>query len=75
MTTTVQVLESEAAKLAIDDRFRLVETILDGIDTADQEIDAAWAAEAQDRYAAWRRGELQSRPAAEVFAKYTNREA
>ena len=36
----------------------------------DPEIDKAWAEEARDRLAAWRRGELKSRPAADVLAKH-----
>jgi hypothetical protein len=70
MNATVKTLEREASKLTVDGRFELVEQILAGIDVTDPDIDAAWAAEAQDRLEAWRKGGLKSRPAAEVFAKY-----
>jgi putative addiction module component (TIGR02574 family) len=70
MNARVKNLELEARKLTVDDRFELVEHILASIDVVDPGIDDAWAKEAQDRLAAWRAGELKSRPAADVFAKY-----
>ena len=70
MNASVEILELEASRLPIDDRFELVEKILARIDGADPEIDAAWLAEVQGRLTAWRNGDLTSRPAAEVFAKH-----
>lgn len=49
---------SLVAKLPPSDRLQLVETILATLDKPDLEISAAWAAEAVDRLAAYRRGEL-----------------
>lgn len=58
MTLAAKELASLAAKLAPSDRLQLVETILATLDKPDPEIAAAWAKEADDRLAAYRRGEL-----------------
>lgn len=58
MTLAAQELASLAAKLTPSDRLQLVETILATLDQPDPEIGAAWTAEAEDRLAAYRRGDL-----------------
>jgi putative addiction module component (TIGR02574 family) len=70
MNARIKTLEIEARKLTINDRFELVEHILASIDATDPETDEACATEAQDRLAAWRTGEMPSRPATDVFAKH-----
>ncbi len=67
MTHAALELASMAAKLAPSDRLHLVETILATLDKPDPEISAAWADEAKDRLAAYRRGELASVDESEVF--------
>ena len=67
MTTVTQELASQAAKLPPSDRLQLVETILATLDKPDPDISAAWAAEAEDRLAAFRRGELMAVDENEVF--------
>jgi putative addiction module component (TIGR02574 family) len=67
MTTVAQELASQAAKLPPSDRLQLVETILATLDKPDPDISAAWAAEAEDRLAAYRRGELAAVEESEVF--------
>lgn len=67
MTHVTAELASLAAKLPPSDRLELVETILATLDKPDPEISAAWAAEAQDRLAAYRRGELAAVDESEVF--------
>ena len=71
MNDRVKTLGLEARKLSADERFELVDNILASLHETDPAIDAAWAREAKDRLEAWRRGELKSRPAADVFAKYS----
>ena len=56
-----------AAKLPPGDRLQLVEAILATLDKPDPEISAAWAAEAEDRLSAYRRGELGAVDESEVF--------
>jgi len=67
MTQAALELATMAAKLAPSDRLQLVETILATLDKPDPEISAAWSAEAQDRLAAYRRGELEVVDESEVF--------
>lgn len=67
MTQAALELASLAAKLAPSDRLQLVETILATLDKPDPEISAAWANEATDRLAAYRRGELAAIDESEVF--------
>jgi putative addiction module component (TIGR02574 family) len=70
MNDRIKSLSIEARKLTADERFELVDDILASVHEPDPSIDAAWAREAKDRLEAWRRGELGSRPAEEVFAKH-----
>jgi putative addiction module component (TIGR02574 family) len=67
MMTVAQELASQAAKLPPSDRLQIVETILATLDKPDPEIAAAWAAEAESRLAAYRRGELAAVDESEVF--------
>lgn len=67
MTHAAEELASLAAKLAPSDRLQLVETILATLDRPDPEISAAWAKEAEERLAAYRRGELVVVDENEVF--------
>jgi putative addiction module component (TIGR02574 family) len=67
MTTISQELASQAAKLPPDERLQLVESILATLDKPDPEMAAAWASEAEDRLAAYRRGELAAVDEDDVF--------
>ena len=59
-----------ARKLAPADRLELAEELLDSLDAAEDAIDRAWATEAENRLAAYRRGEIVARPLADILAKY-----
>lgn len=48
----------------------LVERILDSLDVPNPTLDALWTKEADDRLAAYRRGEINAIPLPEVLAKY-----
>jgi putative addiction module component (TIGR02574 family) len=52
------------------DRATLAEELLSSLDRPDPSIDERWAAEAEDRLAAFRAGQMQSMPADEVFAEF-----
>ncbi|MCX7169508.1 MAG: addiction module protein [Proteobacteria bacterium] len=67
MTHDAEELVSLAARLPASERLQLVESILATLDKPDPEIDAAWAGEAQDRLAAYQRGELTAVSEEEVF--------
>jgi len=70
MTQTADTLSKQAAQLPPAERMALVERILDSLDVPDPTMDALWAKEADDRLAAYRRGEISAIPLAEVLAKY-----
>lgn len=72
MTQATLELATLAAKLPPSDRLQLVEAILATLDVPDPEISAAWAAEAADRLAAFRRGEVVAVDENEVFGKLGN---
>jgi putative addiction module component (TIGR02574 family) len=66
-------LLSAARKLAPVEQLDLVEQLLDELDKPDEAIDALWLREAQDRLAAYRRGEMEAVPLEEVLAKHISR--
>jgi putative addiction module component (TIGR02574 family) len=70
MPTTAKALSKQAVQLPPVERVALVEHILDSLDAPDPSIEALWAAEADDRLAAWRRGEIRAATLSEVLAKY-----
>lgn len=74
MSQNAESLSQQAAQLPPAERMELVERILDTLDTLDTpdpNLDALWAKEAEDRLAAYRRGEISALPLAEVLGKYT----
>jgi len=52
------------------ERLRLVEMLLADLDQPDEQIDRLWAAEAQNRWDAYQRGESKTLSHEEVMAKY-----
>lgn len=66
--TTAEILES-ARLLRADEQLFLIGSLFAMLDVPDPTIEAAWAAEAQDRAAAYERGEIQAAPVEELFAK------
>jgi putative addiction module component (TIGR02574 family) len=71
MTDAAKRLSAAAKELPPGERLELVEHILDSLDATDKAIDGLWAKEAHDRLMAYRRGEIQAVPLADVIAKYT----
>lgn len=68
MTPQSQQVLREALALPPIDRAELVEQILASFEfPARQDIDAAWAKEAERRIDAYEKGEISSTPADEVF--------
>ena len=70
MTEITKALSAEARKLSPAERIDLVDDILASLDEPDPNIDRQWAKEADDRLAAYRRGEIQAVPLEQVLAKY-----
>jgi len=75
MNARAREILADIQRLPPDDRIDLVEEILATIDSPTlQELDAAWAREAEDRLAAVARGELQLIPGELVFEKVRRKE-
>lgn len=72
MTSTAEALSAQALQLPPDERLEVVERILDSLDEPDTSLDALWAKEAEDRLAAYRRGEVRAVALSEVIAKYAS---
>ena len=70
MSDLLQELGKEARKLSPAERIQLVDEILSSLDQTNPSLDAAWAAEAEDRIAAYRRGEIKALELSEVLSKY-----
>jgi putative addiction module component (TIGR02574 family) len=70
MTERTRVLGEAARQLSPAERIELVDDILSSLDAPDAEIDALWAKEAEERLAAYRRGEMKALSLEDVLAKY-----
>ena len=70
MTDAGKKLSAAARALPVADRLELVQDLLDSLDTPNPAIDQEWAREAEDRLAAYERGEIPTVELADVLAKY-----
>jgi putative addiction module component (TIGR02574 family) len=67
---TLRTLRSEALKLSTEERAKLATGLRASLDSANEpELDAAWAKEADRRFRAYRRGEIQAIPAEQALAE------
>lgn len=72
MTTSLEVLEAEALKLAPADRSHLLERLIASLD-ADPEVEKAWELEADRREAALESGSVVEVPAQEALNRLRSR--
>lgn len=70
MSNKAKTLIEQARALPPHDRIVLVEDVLDSLDRADPDVDRVWAQEANDRLAAYRRGEIAAKDLRDIIAKY-----
>lgn len=73
MPSTAQTLSEQALLLPVEERLALVDRLLDTLDEPDPALDALWAAQAQARLEAYRRGDVQAVALSDVVAKYLAR--
>jgi putative addiction module component (TIGR02574 family) len=73
MSDAVQDLGEAARKLSPAERIRLVDEILSSLDQTNPSLDATWAAEVEDRIAAYRRGEIRALDLSEILSKYNHK--
>ena len=70
MSERAEKILEEALQLPSSERADLAERLLDSLAFGtDQRVDGLWAAEAESRIAAFRRGELSAVPAEDVVAE------
>lgn len=71
MTHETKILIEKARALPAEERIEIAEAIMASLNEPDPAHDEAWLAEARDRLAAYRGGELRARDFDDVLAKYT----
>jgi putative addiction module component (TIGR02574 family) len=69
MNEKVKALSQEARKLAPAERAALIDELIASLDRPDASLDAVWAREAEDRLAAYDRGEMATHTIPEVVTK------
>ena len=60
MGRATRELLAEALELPLDDRAKIAAELLESLEKAEADVEAAWAREIRERVAAARAGELQS---------------
>ncbi len=70
MNDRVKLLGDQARELTPVERAKLVDDILLTLDAIDPPLDALWTAEAKERSAALKRGEIGTRNIDDVLGKY-----
>jgi putative addiction module component (TIGR02574 family) len=73
MSERTKDLERQVLELSPAERLELVDGILASLDRPDEFLDALWYREAEDRLAAYRRGEIKTVSMDEVLSKYRSR--
>ena len=70
MTEDAKKLSAQARKLSASERIELVDSILASLDEPNPDIDRLWVKEAEERLAAYRRGEIKAVSLTEALARY-----
>lgn len=70
MADTAKTLSERARALPLAERLRVVDDILSSLDGTDAALDRMWAHEAEERLAAWRRGEIRDLPLDDVLHQF-----
>ncbi len=69
---SVDNLARQAIELKPVERIKLVEAILYSLDKPDPDIEKSWIAEAEARYEAYKKGELQATDWNEIKKRYNS---
>ena len=64
---TIKEIEKKTLVLNALDKIHLVEKLLSSLDKPDPEIEKAWIKEAEERFAAYEKGELKAIPLEKVL--------
>ena len=75
MARELEDIAAEVLELPLTARAKLATQLLDSLeDLSEEESDALWAEEAEQRYIAYKAGQIKSVPADEVFARLRSRQ-
>jgi len=72
MANSTNMILDQALELSATERAIVAEKLLFSLDSPDSKIDDIWAKEANSRVEAYKKGQIETIPAEEVFAKYKN---
>lgn len=74
MSTRFDEIEKQARSLPQEEKAALARVLIEDLDTStDENVERLWIEEAQRRYAAYLKGELEAVPGEEVMARARNR--
>jgi putative addiction module component (TIGR02574 family) len=68
MPTSLKQILEQARELSAEDRAKLINSLLESLDSPLSAVEDAWAEEIEQRIAALDRGEISAYPAEDVFA-------
>ncbi len=69
MPTSLVELEKQAMELLLQDRAKLIASLIASLDSADEgDVETAWEQEVRERSAAYRAGKVEAAPGKEVLA-------
>ena len=74
MNATATEIAAIAKVLPILERAELIETLIESMLHSDKEIEALWAAEAEDRIDALERGEIKAEGEPEILTQFRARQ-
>lgn len=70
MANSANMILDQALELSALERADVAEKLLFSLDSPDSKLDVLWAKEVDSRVEAYKKGEIETVPVAEVFAKY-----
>ncbi len=74
MARDLRELEKELAQLTTAEKAAVARSLIDALDEKwDEDVEQLWMEEAERRYAAYRRGEVRTSPASDVFSRVRKR--
>ena len=74
MSALLDELEKQSRLLTAEEKATLARILIEGLDTSqDRDVEQLWVAEAQRRYQAYLRGEIQAHDGDEVMTRARNR--
>ncbi|MCZ6803220.1 MAG: addiction module protein [Proteobacteria bacterium] len=74
MATNFEELKKEVQSLSMQEKATLAHTLIEDLDNVvDEDVEALWIEEAQTRYEAYHRGDLQAIPGEEAMQRVRQR--